>query len=397
MNILNKKRSGFVSIFVVIFAAILIAIITISFIRLMIKDQQQATNDDLSRSAYDSAQAGVEDAKVALLRYINACNSGDTATCAKLQSAIDSGQCNLFINGSTSEVQVETGQSNNLEQSYTCVKAALNTQNYLGSLKGDQSKIIPLSSTSGYDTIEIDWFNSNNIASSTSVNLSSATIGTPLLKVWGTSLTTTGASVASSYMPPIMRAEIIQYDKINGFVSSDFDNSISSGNGSNTLFLYPVRGSTTSPTTVSATSDVRRLPTRKPVQIYCSNTLTTTTYACKARISLPSVVDSNNSAVYLNLTALYNKTDYQVVLLNSADATKTVYFRAVQPEIDSTGRANDLFKRVKTRIELSDVNFPYPESAIDVTNGFCKDFSITDNINDYNKLSSDSNTGRCAD
>jgi hypothetical protein len=61
-------------------------------------------------------------------------------------------------------------------------------------------------------------------------------------------------------------------------------------------------------------------------------------------------------------------------------------FQGVQPLVDSTGRAGDLFRRVKARIEPT--GGIYPEAAIDVTNNFCKTFQVTDNIANYS-------TGTC--
>ena len=55
----KRKESGAASLFAVIFSAMLLTILAAGFVKLMLKDQQQAINNDLSQSAYDAALAGV--------------------------------------------------------------------------------------------------------------------------------------------------------------------------------------------------------------------------------------------------------------------------------------------------------------------------------------------------
>ena len=73
---LAKTKKAAASIYIVIFTTTLLGVIALSFTRIMLAESLRTTNYSLSQSAYNSAQAGIEDAKIVLLRYQNCINFG---------------------------------------------------------------------------------------------------------------------------------------------------------------------------------------------------------------------------------------------------------------------------------------------------------------------------------
>jgi Tfp pilus assembly protein PilX len=369
-------QSGAVSLFIVVFTALLLTVVTVGFIRLMVQTQQQASAIDLSKSAYDSAQAGVEDAKRAILQYESVCASGDVSGCTDAKKNLDSPDCNIALtNVVTSQngevkVQQSSGDVTTFDQAYTCVKVILDTPNYQASLNQDTSKLIPLVGLSDFDSIKIDWFSARDLQDTTkNVNVPTVAQGTSLLSQ------SSWISSTTPNQPSIMRAQLMQVGD-NGFKLSDFDGATNAQgiSNANTLFLYP-SAIVSSPLTFA--SNVRKSPSA-PTAVHCSTTLNSGGYACSATITLPSPIGGGARIAYLNLTSLYRSSSYQVTLLSGGS---TVDFDGVQPEVDSTGRSNDLFRRVQSRVEA--VSGIYPQAAVQVSGNLCKSFSVTDNAADY--------------
>lgn len=402
----TNKQAGAVSLFVVIFAMLIITVITVSFLRLMIADQQQASNADLSQSAYDSATAGVEDAKRALLRYQQVCLNSP-AECSVLGPRLSTDVCNaaLFVDAGVvpwtegmqgtesapGEVRVQQsvdGSDTLLDQAYTCVTMKLKTDDYVGSLAANSTQLVPLIGEEGrtFDTVNIRWFSREDAGNdSGSVDRLNVVNSQPL----------TEKSAWPANRPPVLRTQLIQFG--DTFKVTDFDivNASSQANAA-TLFLYPsaAGGATNSDSFVG--NDIRKndaaddpdpdSPSDSPMAVRCEASVSTGGYACSMALRLPDPINGrpasgDNPTAYLRLTPFYNATSFQVILsqgaLNST-ASNLVKFQDVQPEIDSTGRANDLFRRIQARVDLFDTSFPYPDATIDVTGNFCKDFSVTD-------------------
>jgi hypothetical protein len=225
----------------------------------------------------------------------------------------------------------------------------LDTNDLIGTLKDSgEYEIIPLKGLGPFNKIQISWFNELD---RTGLSLSSG-IETPLLN----------KSDWPENRPPIVRAQLIQFG--SNFFLDAFSNS-----NAKTLFLYPSSFITIN----SFSSEVlRRSATGSPKPVKCDNG---SEFSCKLELILPDPIngDANNRIAYLRLAALYNNAHYQIKLFNGE---MPVLFNGVQPKIDSTGRANDLFRRVQARVTLSG-KFTYPD-AIYTKGNFCKDFMVTD-------------------
>lgn len=389
MKNISNKQSGAVSLFVVIFAMLLITVVTVSFLRLMMSDQQQASNADLSQSAYDSAMAGVEDAKRALLNYQTVCLSSPSS-CGSLSDHVSSDICNVGVSpvGTTTNPgerlvqQSASGTDAELNQAYTCVKIQLLTEDYIGTLFANKTQLIPLIGEEGrtFDTVTISWYSREDLSDPSGTMSWPASVGTQKL---------VNQTSWPNNRPSVMRVQAIQVG--DTFRLSDFDIENASGqSNANTVILYPTNSASGSTATsftardwrkTSATDDPDRdLAPNSPVSVHCESSLPTGGYACSMSLTLPSPIGGGERNAFLRVTPFYNATHFQTVLsLGVPDSTGSniVRFKDVQPIVDSTGRANDILRRVQSRVDLYDTTAPYPDATIDITGNFCKDFGVT--------------------
>lgn len=373
----SNNQKGGVSLFVVIFTCLLVTIVTVSFVSLMVRNQQQATNTDLSSSAYDSAMAGVEDAKRLAIVYRDCQAAGDT-TSTKCVAAIngiedqdcDSIQTGLTIPASPDEVDIKSDSADTnsaaLNQAYTCVKVTYNTYDVKRTIRDGETQMISLRAANGasFNRVKLTW---RGGTSSPYTSIPGA-VTLPQKSAWGGS-------------PALMRTQVMQ--TAPSFSLNDFNTS-SANSDVNTAFLFPFN---VGPALVNFTSvDPRPNTTpRAPVQATCTDSDPTpaTSYSCSATLSLKDPVGgtaANRKNVFLLLSSVYNGADYTVELFNGGTP---VLFDGVQPEVDATGRANDLFRRVNARIEFDAGQFNYPSAALDINGDLCKAFAVTDDTTTY--------------
>lgn len=390
----SHKQSGAVSLFVVVFAMLLMSVVTISFLRIMTKDESQSSGNDLAQSAYDSAQAGVEDAKRALVWYTEQCKIS-TAACEAAEATVINPECNQAIRtingitGSQAEIKVQqstsvdetTGESvdSALDQAYTCVKMNLDTPDYLASVPQNSSVLVPLFSTKPFNSVTVQWFSDKDLTTpSAAVNLDDVdgSAQKPLYRQSDWSRSTT------PNRPSLLRAQLMQVGST--FRLSDFDTTTSDGkSNTNTVFLYPSSSGVNNTEIITrdlragvAGGDQPASTQSTPLPTQCITSVQGGRYSCSIRLDLPVPVGAanrNTVTSYLRLTAFYRASHIRVTLGDGA------MFKGVQPVVDATGRASNVFRRVESRIDLRDTTtFPYPDAAVETSSNFCKDFGVTD-------------------
>lgn len=338
------QEQGGASIFVVIFSALLITIITVGFVQLMLRSQQDALTLDLSQSAYDSAMAGVEDAKIA----IDMAQANPSAA-----AALAAGQCgsvkqvlmNEDIDQETVIEQSDTDEvSKSLAQAYTCVKVDMNPDRTDGKLDANASEVIPLrvASPTPVTHMKITWRLPEGVQGPATYPSAIDNL-LPHSGDW------------PDTRPALLRLQLMQY---SGAISAeDFtDNPTQAIN--RTIFFLP-------DDLVSASVyDFNEANDATMKQIFCDPS-----GSCSITLALPA-----GTTRFARLTSLYNGMHYSLSLHGSVDGV-ALPLEGVTAKVDSTGRAGDVYRRVEADVDLRRQS-TYPEAALDVNNPICKDFTV---------------------
>lgn len=452
----SKTKKGAASIYIVIFTTTLLGVIALSFVRIMLAESLRTTNYSLSQSAYNSALAGIEDAKIVLLRNQNCVNNGSytsgtggkSTDCSNYIDTFDNqdsaikaaGDCDIvgkFLHGNknpnATETVIQTSDESNYhtdatDQAYTCVKISTYTDDFLAVLKEDAStKIIPLrtdnqGTQNSINHIRIQWFDKENYE--TVWNGEDGKLLNDYSSMQGGILKTNktpysdnkalskGQFGAKAIVPPPLQVSYVQTAEsfnISDFYASNNDGQTNRG----TLLFRPstedVHGDKNK-NDLSKDSDAHDALAysadksfNTPIDVHCvsnpgdmGSDNWPSNYACTAEFYIPGPIGSGNrnmNTTFLVVSLPYSKptTDIAVKMFHCDEAEGSncalLKFANVQPMVDSTGRANDLFRRVESRIELADTSFPISNYALASTRddapGVQKNFYVTKNNCNY--------------
>ncbi len=391
----NFKKGG-VSMFIVIVVGVLVSIMSASFLRLMFRDQEQASKLDLSQSAYDSAQAGVEDAKRFLRIFRSACGSsgtgsfeGVTYNCNAMRSAIQNESCYTLatagIGNANGETIIQTNSGSggassrdaDLNQAYTCVKIRMNTADFLGRTNDGAPSVISLKGTTTFNRVRIRWHSRENMTNGNNITLDSLSNPSARPNI-------NAQNWRNQNRPAILKAQFYGYIPGSGGSSSNMDTPYpDDGNGASEMLFYPTNSTSALSSNVSNMPTVRRNESSSQATTdytftKCSDRMdaNSNTYACETTVNIGRNVNPSD-VLYLRLTPLMNDSNFKVELLNG---DTIVDFAGVQPTVDSTGRANTQLRRVESRIGFNDTSFPVPLFSAQTESDeepICKEFSVT--------------------
>ncbi|MBR2725377.1 hypothetical protein IKF12_02530 [Candidatus Saccharibacteria bacterium] len=402
---MKKNKKGAASFYIVAFSTLILIIIAMSFAAVIISEMTRTSNDDLAQSAYDSALAGIEDAKLAYYNYRNCLrknpntqavkpDSSQSITCEGIVWHMKNPSCNMVsaILGRESDTVAveESNVGNNMQQYYTCVKIDDTPNDVQGSLSSSKMlKVIEpkfdTSQASDIKKLKIKWYSDKNMESSgfSFANFDNTGTGGVTYKGLGQALSA----------PPTIFVGAIQTSGVS-FSFSSFDLTSNGETNRGMVFLTPTENKAKASSSKennyygayknnknqigknALLKSNDKVSTNLPYVVYCDNlnTINGNDYACEATIELPDPIGTrfgykrNNDTFRIVLGLPYGvpDTDFSLAFLcgdgkdcNSDEGVlekdaPVATLRDVQIEIDSTGKANDLFRRVEARLEKTD-------------------------------------------
>lgn len=328
---------GAVSLISVSIFAIIITIITTLYMRTVSSQQRNALDYDMKTRAFYATLVGFEDTKRSIY-------SGDLTE--------DKDGC------SPEDDDQEALTKLNLR--YTCQLVTFNAteQEHTAILPDVESRLFTLSpaeATSGTDyTLNITWSGADG---DTTARSGDDYRLLPPVSDWGDNT------------PPMLRAQIIRTDL--GLHRDSMR--------SRSYFFNPEEAGESAPSLNFQDDDWT--PTNRSLRGASCNSEGT----CQARVSLRNV-DFNSRRAFLVVKSVYKAIDSIQVSLE--DGSGEPIALSGQAFIDITAKSGDVFRRTRQGIGVGSIpvrTINFPDFSIVGGNGICKEMSLTNNVNQFER------------
>lgn len=332
----QQAESGIVSIFVTMLLIIIMSLLVLAFAQLSRRDQRESLDNQLSNQAFYAAETGVNDAKTAVAAFLNnPANAGKDLPAR--QQCGDNSVYNLN--------DTQTISSAN-KVGYSCVLIDP-TPNYLtASVGGTAASIVPVKTTSGGNvgSLVLQWTGTSNGVSLPPNGMAGCPASGNFV---------TAASPAEYANCPFggLRIDLVPVQnasdlKRNSLISDDM-----------VIFAMPRKtniGGTVSYITGGGTTQGKVVDA-----INCNSG------SCQITIG-----GLTENSYYMRLSRLY--LDSNLTITSPGNS-----FKDSQATVDSTGKAQDVLRRILVSVPLQSGEGTLPGAALISGDSVCKRFQVS--------------------
>ncbi len=327
---IRRQEGGFASIVIGLILVLVLGLLVLGFAQLSRNESQQALNDQLANQAEYAAESGINDALSDIQNgYIN---SGDASPTVCMSPSTTG----LPANALTANPVLNAADL----VSYSCLLVNLNTPDLsFKQVQADDARTMVTSTNAALNSLTISWGSDDG----------------------------NNNYVPNGLFPELMTTN--QWDTVHGFPGvlefsitplnnmdrTDLDNEVF------TVYAYPGKA--------NGTGSIPYNPVGGQGQIVsglCTTPVPGATYPCNVTITGLSAQSSTQYLIhFLNF---YDTSDVDIT--GTDVHNNPVTFSGGQAQIDVTGKAKDVLKRLEVRAPLNP-NSDYPNYAIEAQN-ICK-------------------------
>lgn len=346
---LQGKQQGFAALIVAITLVVILSLLTVGFAQLMRNEQNQNTNRQLSDQAYYAAETGINDATMALQSY-----KGAKTYCGAVNNTQDpTNAANTTVKQYLSNQSIGPSSNPNSPQ-WTCllIYPAPTSLQY-----GDVDTTVPTTFiTSAQDSsgtaqpitkLVLSWSDSTHNASPTFMPSSGISNNTafPPNGTWSSSV-----GVLRTAITPLPAAALTS----NALDQNTF-----------TTYLYPNKNTVTPLTPKSVPYTATNNAAQG--QIVDGNCDSTVNPRCSIVITFGAGLPAGEPILF-NLRSIYNPSSLTITAFNGSTQLNLIGAQAV---IDSTGRAQNVLKRIQVHVPVK-TSYDYPGFTLDSVQSICK-------------------------
>jgi predicted outer membrane repeat protein len=338
---LYRSEGGMVAIMVTMILIIVITLIVLGFAQIIRRNQRQALDHQLSTQAFYAAESGVNDVRK---RIQVALENGETVV-AKNSCGNSGGAVNTFYYTGPNQLQPDLDASANVK--YVCVLVDAAPSELVYDTIGMTSTVVPLTSNSGanFETITLEWQAKDD--------------PTPLV-----GCPTDIVDEFSSTGDWDCGYGVLRFDMVPTNSATMDINSLA--NDTMTSFAVPfASGGETAPIGFAAgTANGKNVFGASCTDARCTATI--------------NVASRNSNKFHLRLSSIYKGVGLKI--RGTVTGGTAAELTGAQAAIDSTGKAQDITRRIKVTVPLrNSSNNALPDYALQSSDSICKRFAAMTN------------------